>query len=825
MSFTLRNLFKTKNLFASLCLVFISSLAMAQGGGLETGAVIVLSSKGLVEVTDPKGKIITKTLKPGMVLAEGFTIRTGITGEMSALFSNGMTATIERQTILKISTFLQEPLQGANQTIEQTVDEPGPTTLALALDVGSLIVESKKLNKDSSFQIQTRVGTAGIRGTQFQLSQQRGGACKLDVSSSVVSFSSANNPQPILIAEGQGMDASPDGNIQSRPIDPIAKTNITRKNQAAAKIAAKVSFAVLKEASGKAKSIATGSSGSAPSPATSPPERPEPKSDLPKIEEEDDSTEKDMRESLLDQSKLNLRSVGGAEAKNGLEAISVTYEFDESSQEIVVHFLDRSGRLIESTRISVKNSQYEKLLQALDPWVTNEDKSIDALALQVFMEQLELGNSYEEGVNLALQKAILFARSFLTEVNLSSSLPSANTWKASNLVQEFSENPYAYEFGMMLARYGALGDKSSNNEKDSVVDIGLRIIDLLGGREKLNDQNHLNEILQQSAKPGDSFNGLVLDGELLGTRSANLSEEDAENLDLQVDRVVGVLGANVNISANAELDPSTLAESDTTQVFAIAAAKDVMIKGDLDFKNSQDSDQAIAIGAADDIHFRSKSVYDYFDSEFAGKYLDSVSDPIFLSESPHQPAQSPTPITITNNGSDFGIGSYDRLELIDLDISTKGNLAIGSLDELKILSTRFDESKEFSNENLESVLDLNTLSAGTDGQDDRVFLYAHNRIAANGLGFGKDVREIYMDAITIDLKNVKFPDASQVLLKSKDGYPTFGESARQIGKVNFIKNVYHGKDALNQSFFSNDPTMRNSNKSVDGTSAVRIRPH
>ena len=147
---------------------------MAQGGGLETGAVIVLSSKGLVEVTDPKGKIITKTLKPGMVLAEGFTIRTGITGEMSALFSNGMTATIERQTILKISTFLQEPLQGANQTIEQTVDEPGPTTLALALDVGSLIVESKKLNKDSSFQIQTRVGTAGIRGTQFQLSHKEG---------------------------------------------------------------------------------------------------------------------------------------------------------------------------------------------------------------------------------------------------------------------------------------------------------------------------------------------------------------------------------------------------------------------------------------------------------------------------------------------------------------------------------------------------------------------------------------------------------------------------------------------------------------------------
>ena len=160
-----------------------------------------------------------------MVLAED-SIRTGIT-EMSALFSNGMTATIERQTILKISTFLQEPLQGANQTIEQTVDEPGPTTLALALDVGSLIVESKKLNKDSSFQIQTRVGTAGIQGTQFQLSQQEG-ACKLDVSSSVVSFSSANNPT-ILIAEGQGMDASPTATFSQDPSTPLPKRTLPEK--------------------------------------------------------------------------------------------------------------------------------------------------------------------------------------------------------------------------------------------------------------------------------------------------------------------------------------------------------------------------------------------------------------------------------------------------------------------------------------------------------------------------------------------------------------------------------------------------------------------
>ena len=36
-------------------------------------------------------------------------------------------------------------------------------------------------------------------------------------------------------------------------------------------------------------------------------------------------------------------------------------------------------------------------------------------------------------------------------------------------------------------------------------------------------------------------------------------------------------------------------------------------------------------------------------------------------------------------------------------------------------------------------------------------MYAHDRMAVNGLGFGGNVREIYMDANTIDLKNIKFP--------------------------------------------------------------------
>ena len=839
---------RVEKIYAALFLFAFASSSLGQGGGLESGAIIVLSSKGLVEVTDPQGKIITKTLKPGTVLTEGFTIRTGLTGEMSALFSNGMTATLERQTSLKISTFLQGPFQGDNRSIDQTEDELSPTTLALSLDMGSLIVESKKLNKDSSFQIQTSVGTAGIRGTEFQLSQQKGGTCKLDVSSSTVSFTSANNPQPTLIAEGQGMDASPDGTIQARPIDSAVKINIGNKNQAAAKIASKISFAVLKEAAGKAKSIAPNPSGSNGSDSPSQEKTKGSNEKENNDEDNEGSSDKDMRGSFLKQSKLNLRSLGGAEVIAQTKG-KVSYSIDPETGQILVNQLDAFGNIISSKYASEEQMKYLEQ----DP-----TGIIESIAYNVFIQ--EYGQNLTKELNVALQEAVRLAKSFLTNINLSNSLPAANTWNASELAFQFAENPYAYEFGLILTRYGALGENSVDPSDKSITKIGENILDLLGGRTALKNNDFINEsIITASPVIGNSYSSTkldadkkvisddskitVLDGNILGTRAINLGKEKRDNFDLEVDRVIGLVGSTITIADGAELDPSLSEGANAmNQVFAISAAKDIIVEGDLDVKNSKNLDQAVAIGASDDIHFRSKNMYDYFSEDFADLYLNEQivykadgtfdednTNSVYVSDQslPERATKEDhKKLSITNHGSDFGMGSYDKLELIDLDISTEGNLALGSLDELKILSTRFDESVEFSNDNIENVLNLNNFSAGTEGShENQVYLYAHNRIAVNGLGFGQNVREIYMDAITIDLKNVKFPNTSQVHLKSKVGVPTFGANAREIGKVNFIKNVYHGKDAVNQGFFSKDVTNRNSNKQVGQIPAIQISAH
>ena len=231
------------------------------------------------------------------------------------------------------------------------------------------------------------------------------------------------------------MDASPDGTIQARPIDSVAKINIGNKNQAAAKIASKISFAVLKEAAGKAKSIAPSSSGSYDSDSPSQ-EKTKGSNEKEKSEEDNEgSNDKDMRGTFLKQSKLNLRSLGGAEVIAQSRASSDSYssvEFtiDPATGETIVTYSDEFGNVIKSEIAS------EETLEELK---TSSNSMIEIIATEVFLEQLELGIDYEKSVNSALQEAIRISKSILANVNLSNSLPSANTWKASDLIHQFSK--------------------------------------------------------------------------------------------------------------------------------------------------------------------------------------------------------------------------------------------------------------------------------------------------------------------------------------------------------------------------------------------------
>ena len=81
------------------------------------------------------------------------------------------------------------------------------------------------------------------------------------------------------------------------------------------------------------------------------------------------------------------------------------------------------------------------------------------------------------------------------------------------------------------------------------------------------------------------------------------------------------------------------------------------------------------------------------------------------------------------------------------------------------------------------------------GSGNRALLYAQNKMDVDGLTFSSGLGQVYMEATTIDLRNVDFPSGSEVRLVSELGgnYPNFGFS--EPGRVNFIDAVSYGGPA------------------------------
>jgi len=72
-------------------------------------------------------------------------------------------------TKLVLTALYQRSFSGTNQKASELTREVSPSRTALKLEEGDLVVEVRKLNKESSFLISTPIAHAGIRGTQFKV--------------------------------------------------------------------------------------------------------------------------------------------------------------------------------------------------------------------------------------------------------------------------------------------------------------------------------------------------------------------------------------------------------------------------------------------------------------------------------------------------------------------------------------------------------------------------------------------------------------------------------------------------------------------------------
>ena len=143
--------------------------------GEEKGSVIIASARGEVEVLasfNSRYADLNPLPRPviaGETVGPGFTIFTGEGAEADLLLTNGTLAHLEENSKLKLSALYQKAFKGNKVRASELTEEVSPSRTFLELDEGSLVVEVRKLSKESSFVIKTPIAQTGIRGTQFKL--------------------------------------------------------------------------------------------------------------------------------------------------------------------------------------------------------------------------------------------------------------------------------------------------------------------------------------------------------------------------------------------------------------------------------------------------------------------------------------------------------------------------------------------------------------------------------------------------------------------------------------------------------------------------------
>lgn len=205
------------------------------------GVLILASAEGDVRFEDGAG-IPAKDVKPGEPIPPSYYVITGAGAKAIGLLSNGTLLTLDENTRMKVGTFEQEPFKDDGRKVSELSEEPSKSKVILELDMGSLILKTKKLNKDSSLNINSPLGFAGIRGTEFQMASNPGQGVQLDVTESTVEFTPPGGGPSIAVSEGSGMSAPPGGAPTLRPVNPSVAQKIQVSNEVAAEATQDVSL-------------------------------------------------------------------------------------------------------------------------------------------------------------------------------------------------------------------------------------------------------------------------------------------------------------------------------------------------------------------------------------------------------------------------------------------------------------------------------------------------------------------------------------------------------------------------------------------------------
>ena len=200
--------------------------------------------------------------------------------------------------------------------------------------------------------------------------------------------------------------------------------------------------------------------------------------------------------------------------------------------------------------------------------------------------------------------------------------------------------------------------------------------------------------------------------------------------------------ASRSVSLEGTLDLSGLYTNSQESKFAITAQNDLSISGDVTLLTGSAAEAKLALIAVDSINIAESS-------------------------------------TLFFEGDDLLMGSWGSIEIVNVSMESGKGISINTLENLTIQNSEL-------------------LVRGGDS----INLRAQQEMLLNNVNFSNNVKDIYMQAITIDLQNINFPDGSMVNLSTLYGgidgkYPTFPTETREVGRVNFLENVRYNQNLLN----------------------------
>lgn len=146
--------------FALLFFFLGAVVASAQIPELGTARVVKVEGSAFAMKVDSEERV---TLRSGDSVARKTKLVTEGSSRLVLLFSNGAAMTLGPNTSMTIEEYLQEGPESRKA-------DPGPSSTHLFLEYGETSGNVEGLDAKSDFEVKTPLGTAGIRGTTFEVS-------------------------------------------------------------------------------------------------------------------------------------------------------------------------------------------------------------------------------------------------------------------------------------------------------------------------------------------------------------------------------------------------------------------------------------------------------------------------------------------------------------------------------------------------------------------------------------------------------------------------------------------------------------------------------